>query len=74
MRGEFGRVPKGLQHQLAELVGVEKVRIRSPGSHSISGVPSIGRDSELLPHLKAHLKIFWDLRQVACELVRGWSR
>jgi hypothetical protein len=66
-----GAVPKGLQHQLAELVGVEKVRIRAPGSHSISGVPGIGWDGDLLPHLKAHLKIFWNLRQVACELVRG---
>ena len=51
--GAESGVRKGLQHQLVELVGVEKGRIRLPGAHSISCLPDIGRNGEF-PHTLKH--------------------
>ena len=62
----------GLQDQLVEAFGVEKVLIHLTSPRSIAGVLCVGRDGQLLPHLETHVEVFGDLRQVAGELIRGW--
>lgn len=71
MRTEL-RVPIGLQYELGEGLGVQKVGVGLSRAWAVAGMFRIGGDRELFPHLEAHLELFGDLRQIPCELVDGW--
>ncbi|HEV8327270.1 MAG TPA: hypothetical protein VGQ08_07275 [Nitrospiraceae bacterium] len=59
------------EHQLIKQLSVEEPGIRLTDPGSISGLPGIGRNRDLLPYLEAHLKVFGDLAEIVPELVCG---
>jgi hypothetical protein len=63
------RFTTGRQHQLIEQFSIEKLWVRLTGPGSIPRLLGIARNRDLFPHLEAHLKVFWDLAQIAPELV-----
>ena len=65
------RLSVGRQHKIIEQLGVKESRIGLTGSRPIAGLLGIARNRDFLPHLEAHLEIFWNLVQVTSELIRG---
>ena len=65
------RVSIGLQYEFGEGVGIEKVGVHLPCARAIASMFRIGGNREFFPHFEAHLKIFWNLRQIPGELVCG---
>ncbi len=65
----FGkRLDKGLQHQVAKCVAIEKMGIGLPGFGPIAGQIGGGGNGEFLPHLRAKLKVGGNLAAEVREL------
>ena len=70
MRLKIG-IPVGLQHEVDEGPWIEEARVRFSSIWSIAGVLGIERNSDLLPHLGTHFKVFRDLLEIPEQLRRG---